>query len=615
MHKNKFAVVRQWPHLQNAETECTARLKLAAKSISAECIEITPGGNCVETGKRITQDDVDFAIHLHYETPKAYDIFSFVALWNPLQFFHEWGYRRCARHLITHDDFLSCLSPVADDHVKRMIWHDDLHLAPDFTMFHSLSEPIIEPKPMRRKLFYIGINWDRLGKGKSRHQELLNQLDGTGQLAIYGPKIFQDVEIWKGYKSYRKEIPFDGTSVIEEIADVGAALVFSSEAHLKSELMSSRLFESAAAGVVVICDSNPFARRHFNDTVLYVDTEADDISEQVLSHMEWMNSHQEEAAEMAARCQSIFLEKFTLDKSLLKIYAGIDERKNRLSFGIDPVDHSNPRVRVFYILADTDDQSLESCSNFCGEQDYSNIDITVLVDSNSLPKENFTKSLLLKNPGIQLLNLKGLENYCVANLGYVFSFALESLKQHDFEYFGFVLSSERPFSNHISSLVRLMDINEGALVGTGTEILQHEINDNVIFESHLNDRYTEEVLNNPTGYSRFIFCKSVICPEVFSMLQYLNRAALAPLIGNNRIVSTLLATVVVNIQTPHYTHPVNTLEEVTLVSDAFENFQTTGASPSQFDNSMLGTIAIRLKYMKMPKSVKRILRRIYHSIR
>ncbi len=37
-------------------------------------------------------------------------------------------------------------------------------------------------------------------------------------------------------------------------------------------MMSSRIFESSAAGAVIICNENPFARRHFGDSLLYIDT-------------------------------------------------------------------------------------------------------------------------------------------------------------------------------------------------------------------------------------------------------------------------------------------------------------------------------------------------------
>ena len=127
----RFAVVKLWPKIKAAEDENVARLKVTAKSLGLKCIEITPDGRLVDPPHtRLTQADVDFVIHLHFETPKAYDIFSFVALWNPVQFYHDWGYRRFSRHLLTHDDFFSCSSTGTDDHIRRMIASDPTRIAP-----------------------------------------------------------------------------------------------------------------------------------------------------------------------------------------------------------------------------------------------------------------------------------------------------------------------------------------------------------------------------------------------------------------------------------------------------------------------------------------------------
>ena len=271
---NKIAVVQMWPEIKAAEDEVIVRIENTCKKIGIEVILIKTDGTLVESPeKQITQNDVDFVIHLHFETPKTYDAFSFVALWNPLQFYFDWGYRKYSNNIRTHDDFLSCDSPWADDHIKRMILNDASHFKPKFYLFHSLSTPICNPSLGKQKLFYVGINWERLGKSKGRHQELLESLDKSGELIIYGPKKFQGVNVWNGFKSYAGPLPFDGESVIHAIHEAGITLVLSSQAHKESELMSSRLFEGLAAGSVIIADENKFAHIHLVDTILYIKTE------------------------------------------------------------------------------------------------------------------------------------------------------------------------------------------------------------------------------------------------------------------------------------------------------------------------------------------------------
>src|SRR5205823_1688343 len=102
----RFAVVKPWPETQAAEDENIARLQITARSLGLECVVVDPEGIRLDPPhSRISDRDVDFVIHLHFETPKAYNAFSFVVLWNPLRFFKDWGYRRYSRHLLSHDDF------------------------------------------------------------------------------------------------------------------------------------------------------------------------------------------------------------------------------------------------------------------------------------------------------------------------------------------------------------------------------------------------------------------------------------------------------------------------------------------------------------------------------
>ena len=239
----RFAIVKLWPEIKTAEDECISRLKIAAGKLGLECFEIHADGRYLENPeKTIAKNDVDFVLHLHYDTPKFYDAFSLVALLNPIQFYNEWGYSSTSRNLLTHDDFVSCSSTAADDHVTRLIRGVATHLSPRFNLYHSISDIAYPPSLGDHKLFYAGINWEALGGGKSRHQELLKRLDKTEVLRIYGPTLFQGVKVWDGYDSYVNEIPFDGVSMIDEIHKAGIALVLSSQAHKDSELMSNRLF-------------------------------------------------------------------------------------------------------------------------------------------------------------------------------------------------------------------------------------------------------------------------------------------------------------------------------------------------------------------------------------
>ena len=66
----RFGVVKLWPGIKTAEDECIARLKLAAKAIGVECVEILADGGFVSAPDiKASKANVDFVIHLHYDTP------------------------------------------------------------------------------------------------------------------------------------------------------------------------------------------------------------------------------------------------------------------------------------------------------------------------------------------------------------------------------------------------------------------------------------------------------------------------------------------------------------------------------------------------------------------
>ena len=330
----RFGVVKLWPDIQVAEDEVIARLENTARLLGVECVVIDHMGRVLGSkGEPLTAAELDFVIHLHFSTPKAYDIFSFVTLWNPVQFLHDFGYRSTTENLLTHDDFLSCQSPVADLHLKRLIHDSSSHLPPAFNLFHALSTPVLPPSLGDLKIFYMGINWERLGRGGSRHQTVLNILDKSSVLRIFGPETLRGVRVWEGFGSYQRPLPFDGTSVIEEIHKAGICLALSSEPHKDAALMSNRLFEGLAAGALVICDENPWARTHFGDTLLYVDLRdgAEAVARRILEHVKWARANPEAALDLAARAQAIFKRGYTMDASLATIYGGLQARKAELA--------------------------------------------------------------------------------------------------------------------------------------------------------------------------------------------------------------------------------------------------------------------------------------------
>jgi hypothetical protein len=323
VERPRVAIVDYWPDVENAETECILRLTSALDSLGIDTVVINRHGFLVDDDStHIDEMSVRFVIALHFDSAKCWGSFTYCALWNPLDFYFQWSYRDKTNNMLSHDNFLSCGSQVADDHIRRALMGVRRDVATEFpTLFHAVHEPVLTPSAGRGKLFYCGINWEAISGNGGRHQELLKTLDREGLVDIYGPHVFQGVEVWRGYDAYRGSIPFDGKSLITKVAESGIGLVLSSKAHINSALMSSRLFEALAAGVPIICDENGFAQKYLGETLLYVDSTASApvLAEQIKRHVTWIKAHPDEAIQLATAAQKIYLEKLSLTQNLERL--------------------------------------------------------------------------------------------------------------------------------------------------------------------------------------------------------------------------------------------------------------------------------------------------------
>lgn len=600
----KFAVIKLWPGLKTAEDECIARLKLAAQSLGLECLEVDSFARLMERPyTQLTQDDVDFVLSLHFETPKRYDIFSFVALWNPLQFFHEWGYRRFTRNLLTHDDFLSCASPWADDQVRRLLASDPMREPPELRLYHSLSEPILSPTIGEGKLFYAGINWERITNKPQRHGELLRLLDEAGDLRIYGPKRFQEVEVWSGYKSYAGPIPFDGVSMIHLIHKAGISLVLSSEAHRQSELMSSRLFESLAAGAVIICDENAWGRRYFGKTLLYVDTsgDAEDVHAEIQSHLQWIRAEPEKARELAGAAQDIFRKEFSLDLCLRNIYRELPARKARLA-GLRAPARPEEKISVLFLMPEFEPAVLDQHVKSCLAQQGAAIRPILVVDERDFGifGARIRAKLGELSLPVKVETLKFRECHADGRfksrmrLGQVLQQAIQDLAQDD--YFCIVGPHEQLFSDHLSSLLHVLQDNPAA-GSAWADILYKHKSGGTDYADLAGEPAIQRVSDEtPISMARFLFRKSALPRDLSATLSYLDSLAMMLLFGLTNSVSTKRCTVLADIQDRFNTQVLTSArvaEEREILVDYAPAF--FGKAPSSMTDTLLDSLTLEQK--------------------
>jgi hypothetical protein len=550
----RFAIVKLWPEIKTAEDECIARLKIAAEALGIECVEVHADGGLLSAPEvKVSKVNVDFVIHLHYDTPKRYDAFSFVALWNPLKFYHEWGYSRTSRNLTTHDDFISCSSDAADDHVARMVRTTATHLPALFHMYHSTADVMHPPSLGDGKLFYAGINWEAISGGKSRHGEVLKRLDKTGLLRIYGPTVFQGVRVWAGYDSYVREVPFDGVSMIDEISKAGIALVLSSQAHKDSELMSNRLFESVSAGALIICDENPFAKKFFGDSLLYIDsrTPIEQMHADITVHLDWARTHPNEALAMIARAQAIFREKFTLIRNLSDLYGGLAARKQQLRDLQNPPGCPATTVRVNLLMPEYAEAVLRQHIASVNVQEYTALAAALVVDSSACAayRAEIESALAASPIPIELVEVNffsyGIhpETKARRKTGAVIAQLLPAAA--GFDAVMMVAPNERLLSNHVAvlagALQRDADVPSAA---TASVMLRgdapvHDVHELIDF-GHVN-------VEGPPGYGRFIIRTAAIPTDIHIALPYLDGRPMAVLSGGPSLAQQLPASIVIDV--------------------------------------------------------------------
>lgn len=397
----KFAVVSAWPEVKNAEYEIIERIKISAKNLQAECIVVDNEGYVIgrddkRTGEYLEGHEVEFVIALHFITEKLYNAYTYGAMWNPPKFLVDWGYEAESNKYYTYDDYLIYGSRKIDGHLENLLVQTDKDISECLHFMTTVPGTPIPPKLTDDiKLFYSGINWERMSNSKGRHHDLFKALDDEGLTRIYGPEKFFDAVPWAGFKTYAGSLPFDGLSAIQAISECGASLVLTSNIHREAEAVSSRLFESCAAGVVLICDDNPYIVREFGDSVLYVTYDETDFRkniDQIKQHLAWIKDNKAEAIELSKRSQAIYVEKFHLDNVLGNIITSHPARKAQVIAQTCDIDTG---VSVIVRILESDANLLPLIQSLNTQYNALYIDLIVICnqEDNARISEIFSKNI------------------------------------------------------------------------------------------------------------------------------------------------------------------------------------------------------------------------------
>ncbi len=457
-----FAVVLTWPELPNAEFEVVQRICKMGTNIGALVWVVDNDGYPLSSNqdgvalpkRRLTRDDCTFVLSLHFESPRLYDIPSYTALWNPPDFYLAFGYARTIEQLASHIDVLSCRSDVADAHAANIYAGLGRALCHPFpALFHGVPRPYLAPRQEKSsRLFYVGVNWERVTGEKGRHHELLEQLDSEDLIHIYGPEKILGVAPWRGFSTYRGSIPFDGESVVARINEAGICLALSSTSHQTSGIMSNRLFEALAAGAVVIANPHPFITKYFSDVVHVVDDRGPvaDVVAQIRDLVLEVRSNPHEARARASAGQQRLLEGFSLEESFTNLFA---VHAKRLAHAVNQTTGSE-RHEVSLILdaSDPESASVEKLLASLSAQSFVAIDLLVLGPRDVLDRMQGLGPAIRSTHLFELeldVRQEGKASRRSAASGQAFARALAAVRT---PYFCTMQSDDDCFGDHLASL-------------------------------------------------------------------------------------------------------------------------------------------------------------------
>lgn len=518
-----FAIVYPWPGQVNAESELLKRIRRATQNLGFYCVWIDNFGyvldeNQLRTAQLIKPTDFDFAITLHYESHKAVDNYYYHTVWNPPEVplncepYGTW----LSNDYLMNDDYLIYDEGSMRNHIRSVLVNLPRTLK-DASFFSSSfsSDTIFEPNLDDPKMFYCGMNWDRLVHGTDRHNSLFKLLDDTGHVKFFGPDVVDywgGLRPWEGYKCYQYPIPFDGISILSEISACGICLVLSSNMHRRAGAATTRIYEACAAGAVVISDDNAFIKKYFGDSVLYINYNKADPAytcAQIMEKYQWIVSHKEEALAMARRSQRIFLDSLTLEKQLINIFNNHPARMRTIAGDLFARDEGR-RVLVLMVLGTLDmEQAKADLDQFMynvGRQVYANIIPVVMADTRVAGEAQAYCNTRLAS--VRVLPVPYFDQFGVQMMteGQAFYEAREQVS-HDL----FIKTSgnETWFYDHVTTLVRTLE-NEGAVCAYSGRLREDGIDPNRKSDFFLSlSMATANQIDTPTGHilpsGQFIF--------------------------------------------------------------------------------------------------------------
>ena len=300
-------VIQHHLNRANAERELACRMRSALEGLGHQVAQC-------ETSYQIENERPDLVLATHMDFAKVTNSFTIGCLWNPPTFFIDEP--QLMKNILSYDGF-SYGAQSIQQFFKQVCFGLGRASTGDI-LYPSACATQFEPRDFKSaRLSYVGTNWDGL-----RHGDMLATLSAKDWFDVFGPS-----RAWQhAPQIYRGEPAFDGRALIATLARGGICLCLHRAEHLAWGVPNMRVFESAAASNVLICDDHAFVREAYGDSAHYLDHELpfDGLVDQISWIVSDIRSNPRRAAEMAKACHESFLQRFSLEALLNGVLAGLD---------------------------------------------------------------------------------------------------------------------------------------------------------------------------------------------------------------------------------------------------------------------------------------------------
>ncbi|OYU53620.1 MAG: hypothetical protein CFE27_01710 [Alphaproteobacteria bacterium PA1] len=291
----------------NAEQELACRMRFALEGLGHQVAQC-------ETSHQIEVERPDLVLATHMDFAKLTDSFTLGCMWNPPTFFVDEP--QLMKNILSYDGF-SYGAQSIQQFFKQICFGLGRASTGGILYPSACATPFEAHDFKSSRLSYVGTNWDGL-----RHGEMLVGLSTKDWFDVFGP-----AQAWQHAPHiYRGEPAFDGRDMIATLARGGISLCLHRAEHLAWGVPNMRVFESAAASNVLICDDHPFVRAAYGDSAFYLDHELpfDGLVDQISWIVSEIRGNPQRAQEMAKACHERFTESFSLETLLDDVLSGLE---------------------------------------------------------------------------------------------------------------------------------------------------------------------------------------------------------------------------------------------------------------------------------------------------